>query len=102
MKKVARRNGGSGYLRDLSLVQAIIRAVSAVTAVPVTVRIRSGWDDASRTCIFDRGVRLGYETQPRTFNEGDPMPLVFGQLADDDMCNMFGYFIKQSDLAKLP
>ena len=29
------------------------------------------------------------------------MPLVFGQLADDDMCNMFGYFINQASLANL-
>ena len=27
------------------------------------------------------------------------MPLAFGLLADDDMCNMFGYFIQQQDLA---
>jgi hypothetical protein len=32
---------------------------------------------------------------------GEPMPLVFGLLADDDMCNMFGYFIDQTDLPKL-
>jgi hypothetical protein len=61
-----------------------------------------GWDAASRTCIFTRGVQLGFDQAPRTYNEGDPMPLVFGQLADDDMCNMFGYFINQADLAKLP
>ena len=30
------------------------------------------------------------------------MPLVFGQLADDDMCNMFGYFIKEADYQALP
>jgi hypothetical protein len=30
------------------------------------------------------------------------MPLVFGETADDDMCNMFGYFINQSDAARLP
>jgi hypothetical protein len=61
-----------------------------------------GWDAASRTCIFTRGVSFGIDTQPRVYNEGDPMPLVFGQLADDDMCNMFGYFIHKSDLPKLP
>ena len=26
------------------------------------------------------------------------MPVVFGELADDDMCNMFGYFIETSTL----
>jgi len=38
----------------------------------------------------------------RVFEEGDPIPLVFGELADDDMCNMFGYFITQQDAATLP
>ena len=37
-----------------------------------------------------------------TYAEGEPMPVVFGELADDDMCNMFGYFINQADLSKLP
>ena len=60
-----------------------------------------GWDPATRTCVFDRGVQLGIDSAPRVYNEGDPMPLVFGELADDDMCNMFGYFINQADLPKL-
>ncbi|HUL49440.1 MAG TPA: tRNA dihydrouridine synthase DusB [Gemmatimonadales bacterium] len=48
VKKVVRNNGGSGCLKDLGLVQQIIRAVRAATDRPVTVKIRSGWDDASR------------------------------------------------------
>jgi hypothetical protein len=58
-----------------------------------------GWDAATRTCIFTRGVQLGFHTSVRTYQEGEPIPLVFGELADDDMCNMFGYFI---DRAALP
>ncbi|MBI4500148.1 MAG: tRNA dihydrouridine synthase DusB [Gemmatimonadetes bacterium] len=48
VKKVVRRNGGSGCLKDLDLVQGIIRAVRAATHLPVTVKIRSGWDEATR------------------------------------------------------
>jgi tRNA-dihydrouridine synthase B len=48
VKKVVQRNGGSGCLRDLDLVDRIIRAVVAATHVPVTVKTRSGWNDASR------------------------------------------------------
>jgi nifR3 family TIM-barrel protein len=48
VKKVVKRNGGSGCLRDLDLVGAIIRAVAAATTLPVTVKIRSGWDEATR------------------------------------------------------
>jgi hypothetical protein len=61
-----------------------------------------GWDAASRTCIFTQGAALGFQPGPQTYQEGEPMPLVFGETADDDMCNMFGYFINQSDAATLP
>ena len=48
VKKVVRRNGGSGCLRDLGLVRRIVRAVSSAVAVPVTVKLRSGFDEATR------------------------------------------------------
>jgi tRNA-dihydrouridine synthase B len=48
VKKVVRNNGGSGCLKDMTLVQGIIRAVRAATDIPVTVKIRSGWDETSR------------------------------------------------------
>src|SRR3954468_11455690 len=48
VKKVVKRNGGSGCLRDLDLVQKVIRAVRAGTSLPVTVKIRSGWNEDMR------------------------------------------------------
>jgi nifR3 family TIM-barrel protein len=48
VKKVVKRNGGSGCLKDLGLVQQIIRAVAGATRLPVTVKIRSGWDESQR------------------------------------------------------
>ncbi len=48
VKKVVKRNGGSGCLRDLDLVERIIRAVVAATPLPTTVKIRSGFDEATR------------------------------------------------------
>src|SRR6516162_7400738 len=45
VKKVVRRNGGSGCLKDLDLVQTVIRAVARSTALPVTCKIRSGWNE---------------------------------------------------------
>jgi tRNA-dihydrouridine synthase B len=48
VKKVVSRNGGSGCLRDLDLVQDIIRAVSRAIAIPTTVKIRSGWSEETR------------------------------------------------------
>jgi len=51
VKKVVKRNGGSGCLRDLDLVQQIIRAVRAAITIPLTVKIRSGWSEEMRNPV---------------------------------------------------
>ncbi|HSJ23063.1 MAG TPA: tRNA dihydrouridine synthase DusB [Longimicrobiales bacterium] len=51
VKKVVSRNGGSGCLRDLDLVQQIIRAVRAAISIPTTVKVRSGWSEDSRNPV---------------------------------------------------
>src|SRR5437870_12154207 len=48
VKKVVRNNGGSGCLKDMGLVHGIIRADRDATKLPVTVKIRSGWDENQR------------------------------------------------------
>lgn len=48
VKKVASKNGGSGCLKNLDLVQRIIRAVRGAIAIPTTVKIRSGWSEELR------------------------------------------------------
>jgi tRNA-dihydrouridine synthase B len=48
VRKVVRRNGGSACLKDLELVHRIIRSVRDATPLPVSVKIRSGWDESTR------------------------------------------------------
>ena len=48
VKKVVQRNGGSGCLRDMDLVEKIIRSVVGASHLPVTVKTRSGWNDETR------------------------------------------------------
>ena len=48
VKKVVKRNGGSGCLKDLGLVESVIRSVARATPLPVTVKIRSGWSEEMR------------------------------------------------------
>ncbi len=48
VKKVVKRNGGSGCLRDLDLVESIIRAVIGAVSCPVTAKVRSGWSEETR------------------------------------------------------
>ncbi len=71
VKKVVKRNGGSGCLRDLDLVQAVIRAVAGATPLPVTVKVRSGWSEEMRDPVTiglrcqDAGARA-VALHPRT------------------------------------
>lgn len=51
VKKVVKRNGGSGCLKDLTLVADIIRSVRARTHLPVTAKIRSGWSEETRDAV---------------------------------------------------
>lgn len=51
VKKVVKRNGGSGCLRDLDLVEGIIRAVKGAISIPTTVKIRSGWSEEQRNPV---------------------------------------------------
>jgi tRNA-dihydrouridine synthase B len=71
VKKVVRRNGGSGCLRDLVLVESVIRAVIRSTHLPVTCKIRSGWNEEMRDPVTiarrceDAGARV-LALHPRT------------------------------------
>lgn len=71
VKKVVRRNGGSGCLKDLDLVQTVIRSVASHTHLAVTVKIRSGWSEEMRDPVTialrcqDAGARA-LALHPRT------------------------------------
>lgn len=63
-KKVTRKLCGSALMRDLDQALAIVDAVVAAVDRPVTVKMRTGWDDDSRNApdfakrAEDAGVRL--------------------------------------------
>jgi tRNA-dihydrouridine synthase B len=46
-RKVVRRSGGSALLADLPRLASVVQAVVAASPVPVSAKIRSGWDGAS-------------------------------------------------------
>jgi tRNA-dihydrouridine synthase B len=62
-KKVCNAWAGSALLRDEALVERIVRAVVAAVDVPVTLKIRTGWDANNRNGVRvariaeDAGVR---------------------------------------------
>lgn len=47
-KKVCKAWAGSALMRDEALVERILKAVVAAVEVPVTLKIRTGWDPAHR------------------------------------------------------
>ncbi|ROR29591.1 tRNA dihydrouridine synthase DusB [Inmirania thermothiophila] len=50
-KRICNAEAGSALLRDEPLVARILAAVVAAVAVPVTVKIRTGWDRAHRNAV---------------------------------------------------
>jgi tRNA-dihydrouridine synthase B len=75
VKKVVTCNGGSGLLRDLPLVERILREVRAAISIPLTMKFRAGWND--RELVAVRMARLAEDCglqaialHPRTREQG--------------------------------
>ena len=49
-KKVV-KCGGSGLLRDLPLLEQIFREVRAAVGIPLTIKVRAGWDEKSIVAV---------------------------------------------------
>ena len=50
-RKVINGGGGSNLLRDLPQLRKILTEVKRAISIPMTVKIRAGWDDKSINCI---------------------------------------------------
>jgi nifR3 family TIM-barrel protein len=73
-KKVV-KCGGSGLLRDLKLLEQIVRAVRRAVGIPLTIKIRAGWDDNSIVApeVARMAEQIGVEAiavHPRTRVQG--------------------------------
>jgi nifR3 family TIM-barrel protein len=73
-KKVV-KCGGSGLLRDLPLLEEILRAVRRAVSIPLTIKIRAGWDERSivATEVARMAEGVGVEAiavHPRTREQG--------------------------------
>lgn len=83
-RKVVRCNGGSGLLRDLPLLERILKAVRAAVRIPFTLKFRSGWSEeeivAAQVARLAEGCGLdAVALHPRTRLQG------FGGKADWDL-----------------
>src|SRR3954454_4143909 len=51
VNKVVKCNGGSGLLRDLPLVERLLRTVRAAISIPLTLKFRAGWNDEELVAV---------------------------------------------------
>ena len=51
VNKVVKCNGGSGLLRDLPLVERLLRQVRAAIKIPLTLKCRAGWNDQELVAV---------------------------------------------------
>jgi nifR3 family TIM-barrel protein len=73
-KKVV-KCGGSGLLRDLNLLEEILRGVRAAVRIPLTIKLRSGWDENNIVAVEVARIAEGcgieaLAVHPRTREQG--------------------------------
>lgn len=51
MKKITGNGEGSALMKNPALIEQIVRAVKSATPLPVSVKLRSGWDDSSKNAV---------------------------------------------------
>jgi nifR3 family TIM-barrel protein len=75
VSKVVKCNGGSALLRDLPLVERLLREVRKAIAIPFTMKYRAGWNDEDLVAV--RMAKLAEECglqavalHPRTREQG--------------------------------
>jgi nifR3 family TIM-barrel protein len=87
VKKVTRNGAGSSLLCEPVRAAAIVREIHAATGLPVTCKIRSGWDDKSLNYLqvagqlFEAGC-AGLAIHPRTREQGYSGRADWGVIAD--------------------
>jgi tRNA-dihydrouridine synthase B len=75
VNKVVKCNGGSGLLRDLPLVETILRRVRSAISIPLTCKFRAGWNDHELVAVHmariaeDCGL-AAIALHPRTREQG--------------------------------
>jgi nifR3 family TIM-barrel protein len=75
VKKVTRNGAGSALLCDPPRAAAIVRAIHEATGLPVTAKIRSGWDAHRRNYLemaaaLEEAGCVGLAVHPRTRAQG--------------------------------
>jgi tRNA-dihydrouridine synthase B len=60
--KVVKSGGGAAILRDLKQLSHVLRTVKSAIQIPLTIKIRTGWDEQNRNAVevsqiaYDEGI----------------------------------------------
>ena len=87
VKKVVQCNGGSGCLRDLPLVDRLLKSVRAAIRIPLTMKFRAGWNDNELVHVQmakmaeDNGL-AAIALHPRTREQGYSGKADWARIAD--------------------
>ncbi len=68
--KVVKKGGGSAILRDLKALETMVRTVKAAIKIPLTIKIRTGWDQDTRNAV---------EVSRIAYNEGVTWVAIHGR-----------------------
>ena len=84
MKKIVSSGDGGALMKDPKRIEAIVRAVTGAVTLPVTVKIRAGWDDDHRNApdcarAAEAGGAAAVAVHGRTVKQ------VYGGLSDPDI-----------------
>ncbi|NOK13512.1 tRNA dihydrouridine synthase DusB [Corallococcus exercitus] len=87
VKKVVRNGAGSGLLCDVPRAAAIVRAIREATGLPVTCKIRSGWDARTLNYLqvaeaLQEAGCAGLALHPRTREQGYSGQANWAHIAD--------------------
>lgn len=81
VKKVVRHGGGSAVLQDLPNMKEIVKAAVHATPLPITVKIRTGWDEQNIVAVEAARVAEGEGAQAITVH-GRTRAMGYGGIAD--------------------
>jgi tRNA-dihydrouridine synthase B len=51
VKKVVQKGAGSAILKDLNQLRLVLRTVKSAVKIPVTIKIRTGWEQSQRNAV---------------------------------------------------
>lgn len=57
--KVVKKGGGSGLLKDLPLLKEIVKKVRQAIEIPLSIKVRTGWDDETINVLESANIAEG-------------------------------------------